>query len=220
MKPSALLEQLRAERGYLLSYHEVYGRLEPEFLQEYADLYRAFTLRPRFLTPRQRELVWTGLLTAIHEHVGSLHLERAVAAGVTAEELAAAVTLAGVADAWPSLAFGAQRWQQFIHAEVAQLYGALLEGGRGPIEPGTATLIVLVVQGARRREEPFVHHLRQLLDAGVPEIQIAEALSYLLLPVGANTLLWATDLWLQALRDGRLPESPTFGRADFRTRVE
>lgn len=216
----ALLEKMRAERGYLLSYHEVYGRLDPTLLERYADLYRSFTLDRRFLDPRRRELVWVGLLAAIDEHVGSLHLERAVQAGVTSHEMAAAVSLAGVAGAWPTIAFAAGHWERFIEAGPEDLYAALVEVGRGPIEPELAELILAVVHGARRTVAPFVYHLGRALTAGIPEPEVAEAVSYLLLPTGANTLLWATDAWLAALRDGRLPESPTMGRAAFETRID
>lgn len=216
----ALLEKMRAERGYLLSYHEVYGRLDPTLLERYADLYRAFTLDRRFLEPRRRELVWIGLLAAIDEHVGSIHLERAVQAGVTPRDMAAALSLAAVAGAWPTIAFGAGHWERFVEARAEDLYAALVDAGRGPIEPHLADLILIVVHGARRTETPFVYHLGRALTAGIPEPEVAEAVSYLLLPTGANTLLWATDAWVQALRDGRLRESPTMGRAAFETRVD
>ncbi len=193
------LAQLRAEHGYLLSCHEVLGRLGPAVLDAYGDLYRTCSLSQRFLDQRQRELVLVGLLTACQGATGSQHLTRARAAGVRKQELAAAVTLAGVADAWPALAFAVQHWQSFLDSDVERLYLALVEAGRRPIEPELADLILLVAHGAHRRDAPFVYHLQRAIEAGLPETHLAEAVSYLLLPLGSNLAAVA-----QPIRDGFL----------------
>ncbi|MCS7002867.1 MAG: hypothetical protein NZ518_08470, partial [Dehalococcoidia bacterium] len=68
----ALLERMQAERGYVLSYHVIYGFLEPTFLDAYAALYRAGNLVPRFLSERQRELIWIALLAAMRQKAGMI----------------------------------------------------------------------------------------------------------------------------------------------------
>ena len=215
-----LLAKIRGERGYTLSYHEVYARLEPKFLDAYAGLYRACTLDERFLTPAWREIVWVALLNGIREHVGSIHLERAATAGVSHEEMLAAIRLAAIAETWESLDFAFEWWQRYLgEEELTRTYLGMVERTSQPLEGPVVDLALAVVHGARRREEPFLLHLGRCLSAGVPEEQIGEALSYIMQPVGANTLLWATDLWLEALRDGRLPASEHLGRADFTTRL-
>lgn len=215
----SLLDRIRGERGYTLSYHEIYSRLEPSFLEAYADLYRACTLTPRALDARRREAVWVALLAAIDEEVGSIHLDRAIAAGASSEDLADAVRLAALADTWPTLAFAHRHWQAYLEPATRQTtYLRLVEDGRGGIGATTADLVLMVVQAAQERPEPYLLHLQRCHQAGLPEVQIAEALSYLLQPCGANRLLWATDRWLDALRDGTLPPSPTLGTAELETR--
>lgn len=207
-----VLAKLRAERGYLLSYHEIFGRLEPELLDAYGDLYRRIALTERFLSGKQRELIHLGLRAAIEARISNQHLQRAIAAGTQPAELAAAVALAGAAASWPAIAYGVGHWQSFLEADAEHLYSVLVDAARGPLETEMADFILLIVHGARKLEVPFVYHLNRLIDSGVPESQIAECVSYLLPPLGNLALLWATDTWLAALRDRRLPPSATFKR--------
>ena len=112
--PDTLLAEIRGERGYALSYHEVLARTDTDFLVAYRELYRQFTLVPRHLDARMRELIWTGLLCSIDEFVGSLHLERAIAAGVPTDELRAAVRLGGAAFAWDAVTFAHDHWPHLL----------------------------------------------------------------------------------------------------------
>lgn len=48
-------------------------------------------------------------------------------------------------------------------------------------------------------------HLREAFDAGAAPAQIAEALSYLLLPCGGPTLIDAADVWRDLARKGLVP---------------
>jgi alkylhydroperoxidase/carboxymuconolactone decarboxylase family protein YurZ len=210
-----LLARIRQERGYTLSYHEIYARLEPRFLEAYAGLYRACTLDARSLPPAWRETVWVALLNSIREEVGSIHLERAAAAGVGTSEVLAAIRLAAVAEAWESLDFAFSHWQSFVEGESRdESYLGLVDQAAAPLSGPLVDLVLMVVHAARRRGDAFLLHLGRCLAAGVPEEQVGEALSYVMQPVGANRLLWATDLWLAALRDGRLPPSTRLGRPD------
>lgn len=214
-----ILERIRAERGYTLSYHAIYARLDPDFLDAYAGLYRACTLRSRRLTSRQREIVWICLLSAIREDVGSIHVERAQTAGVTSEEILAAVRLSGVADAWDGLAFAHGHWDRLLGGDLNDEYGRLVRAVAEPLDADLVDLALAVAHGAHRREVPLLLHLRRLADAGVDERDVAEAVSYILQPVGANTLLWVTDRWLEGLRSGALPPSASMGTAPFETRT-
>ncbi|MCS6800540.1 MAG: carboxymuconolactone decarboxylase family protein [Chloroflexota bacterium] len=217
MADHALLERIQRERGYTLSYHIVYGHLEPTVLEKWGDLYRTLNLVPRRLTNREREIIWIALLTAQRQRVGSLHLDRAVAAGVPPEEMRAAVALAAAGDGWTALAFGAEHWAAWLQSSPEEQYQRLVDTVRGTIEPRLADLALLTVQAIHQRAGAFTYHLRRLHDAGAAEVEIAEALSYLLPTAGAPTLLWATDRWFDALRAGVLPPSPTFGVANFET---
>ncbi len=198
-----ILSKIRDERGYTLSYHEIYARVEPELLAAYGELYRTVTLRPRSLEPGEREFLWVALLTSIEEFVGSIHIDRGLEAGMTHEQLVAAMRLAGIAETYGCLAFPAEHWGSRLPGyEPAVEYERLARSAADGVPETLMHLSLLTVQAAHRREEPFLHHLRRCYDHAVPEVEIAEALSYLLQPIGANGLLWATDLWLDALQAG------------------
>lgn len=214
-----LLEQIRGERGYALSYHELLARTDPRLLEAYRELYARFTLEPRHLDTRRKELIWTGLLAAADEHVGSIHLERARDAGVSVEELRAAARLGGVAASWGAIAFAAEHWAHLLDAPSAfDEYWTVVDGAREPLDEVDASLLLLTVSGARLCEPQFVSHLSRLYELGVDERQVAEAVSYLLLPMGANTLLWATDRWFDAMSSGTITAGDVLRTVSFGVR--
>jgi alkylhydroperoxidase/carboxymuconolactone decarboxylase family protein YurZ len=200
----SILDEVRTERGYTLSYHEIFARTEPVFLQRYADLYRAFTLDDRFLSPRVRELVWVGVLVADNEAVGTLHLERALEAGITEAEIGDAVAVAAVAHGWPAMRFVADTWQHTVHFPLWERYDAMLRDAAPTLSEREIGYVALITQAALQHRPAFLHHLDKLYVSGAPENEIAEVVSYLLLPKGANAMLWATDVWLEAIAEGRL----------------
>ncbi|MGV9802963.1 carboxymuconolactone decarboxylase family protein [Mycobacterium sp. NPDC003449] len=214
----SLLDTIRGERGYTLSYHEIYARTEPDFLARYADLYRAFTLDQRILSPRERELVWIGILVADGERVGTLHLERALEAGITPDEVGDAVAVAAVAHGWPALAFVDDAWTHAVEFSMWTRYAALLKRSAPLLSAREIELVATATQGALQHGAALLWHLERLYAAGTPEAEIGEVISYLLLPKGANTMLWATDLWLGAIADGRLTAGETLAGVNTATR--
>lgn len=199
-----ILDDVRAERGYTLSYHEIFARTEPAFLRRYAELYRSFTLDERYLSARERELVWVGILVADSEAVGTLHLERALTAGITEAEIGDAVGVAAVAYGWPAMSFVAGAWSHTVTFPLWERYEAQLVAAAPGLSAREIELVALATQAALQHEPAFLHHLARLYATETPEREIAEAVSYLLLPKGANAMLWATDSWLAAIADGHL----------------
>lgn len=214
-----LLAAIRAERGYTLSFHELLARADPDYLVAYRAFYRATTLDQRVLTAHDRELVWVAILSCAVADVGTIHVERALAAGVDVEECHDAITLTALAHTWPTYAFAAGGWSRFLHTDPLGRYLALVERNRGRLEPGPAHLALLAAHAVLRQEEPFVAHLRLALAAGQAEAAVAEALTYLCNPVGSNALQWATDTWFEAVRGGRLPAIDLLGHDPPRTRI-
>ncbi|GGM62252.1 hypothetical protein GCM10011608_54250 [Micromonospora sonchi] len=212
------IARIRAERGYTLSYHELYARTEPGFLDAYLRLYRRFTLDARHLSARERELIWVGLLVADEEAVGTLHVERGFAAGLTADEMSQAIRLAGVAAAWRPISFATRAWAHALPMDGIAQYRTLLAAAAPDLSTREVDLVAVVVHAVHQQEEPFLHHLDRLYAAGAEERDVAEAISYLLLPRGANALLWATDLWLSAIDSGRVTPAADLTGINTRTR--
>jgi alkylhydroperoxidase/carboxymuconolactone decarboxylase family protein YurZ len=200
-----LLDEIRTERGYTLSFHEILARVDADYLAAYRDFYRAITLRERVLTPVQREIIWICLLVAVREEVGTIHVERARDAGIPESGIAACIRLAAVADAWESLQFAADHWSWLVEDTSTVGYLELVASTSQDLDPVAVELALLAAHAGRRRKQPFDLHLRRLLEQGVSEAAIVEAITYVQQPCGANTLLWATDAWLDAIAAGTLP---------------
>jgi alkylhydroperoxidase/carboxymuconolactone decarboxylase family protein YurZ len=87
---AAALAQIRASRGYLLSYHRLMAAHDPPLLLAYDALYHSLTLVPRALSPTEREIVWLALLVAAGQAQGRIHVDRAVALGMSPDIIAQA----------------------------------------------------------------------------------------------------------------------------------
>jgi alkylhydroperoxidase/carboxymuconolactone decarboxylase family protein YurZ len=91
-----LLEEMRAERGYLLPAHEVLAERDPEFLDAYNRMFMAANSDRSPLPPDVRELMLVALDIAagVKPEVVASHARKAVEHGATEAQVVAAVELA------------------------------------------------------------------------------------------------------------------------------
>jgi len=201
-----VLAAVEGKRGYLLPYHRMFAACAPELLATYDRFYETLTLEPRVLTPAERETVWAGLLAAAREVHGFIHMRRAVAAGLTNEDIARAVMLAAVTEGFPVATFSGANWSAWTLPEALEArYLALFDAARGDMPARLAHLTAAVCQGARRDEAGTILHLRHAFAAGATRAEMCEGLSYLLLPCGGNTLIEAVSFWEKAAAAGLVP---------------
>ncbi|MSO65845.1 MAG: hypothetical protein EXQ85_08640 [Alphaproteobacteria bacterium] len=206
VKASEVLAAVERKRGYLLTYHKMIGSADPELLVAYDNFYENLTLKPRAFTAQQRELVWAALQVAADEEHGHIHMRRAVKAGLTLGIIADAVALAGAAEAHRALWFGYHHWNEWVSTDAAtERYLKICEAARGEIEPALAEIVLATCHGARRTYDAMRIHLRRAFPAGATVRQMAEALSYMLLPCGGPTLIDAVEIWEQEAKGGRCP---------------
>jgi 4-carboxymuconolactone decarboxylase len=88
-KGKKLLEELGAKRGYVLEMHRILAAADPDFLEAYEAFLGSAYLRQRGLDRRTKELLYTGVLTAIaapREQVIA-HMKAALTAGATPQDL-------------------------------------------------------------------------------------------------------------------------------------
>lgn len=202
-----VLAQVEGKRGYRLSYHRMLAAADPELLAAYDAYYERLTLRQRVFTPRERELVWTALLTSARETHGTIHLKRAEAASISRDELADAIAIAAAVESWPALVeFGHGAWHEWIGRRDAHLrYERIFLAARGAIEAKTAECCAVVSHAARHSWDGVKFHLPRAFKAGATRDGIAEGLSYLLLPSGGPTLIDAVEAWAQSASEGCCP---------------
>ena len=194
------------ERGYILPYQRVLAEYSPGLLTSFNTFYTHLTLNQRDLTLRERELVWTALVTTAREEVGRIHLQRGIEAGLTREEIGDAIALAAVSEAFQGMEFAASKWPEWMSRTSAmEHYGAIITSARGGLEARVAEIMLVVCFAARHVFGGLRFHLQRAFEQGATEGQVAEGLSYLIMPCGANTLIDAVDVWLRAADAGECP---------------
>lgn len=195
-----------AKRGYLLPYHRMLATHDPALLAAYDAFYEQLTLTEKVLPPREKEIVWIALLAAAREGVGSLHLKRGIAAGLTLEEIAAAVALSAASESFAAFLFAAAHWSDWTPDAVTTAgYRALVEAARGPVEPRVAELALVLCHAARKGEAAMRLHMTAYFGLGGTPAALSEALAFLFLPLGGNMLIDAVEIWHRAAADLGLP---------------
>jgi alkylhydroperoxidase/carboxymuconolactone decarboxylase family protein YurZ len=202
----AILAAVEAKRGYTLPYHRLFARHAPELLRDYDRFYESLTLARRLLTPVQRETVWAGLLAAAREVHGFIHMRRATAAGMSHDDIARAVSIAAVTEAFAVMTFSGSNWSAWTLPEALEArYLALFEAAAVGLDPGLAHLTAAVAMAAKRDRAGTVLHLARAFANRITPGEACEGLSYLLLPCGGNTLIEAVSFWEEAAKAGVLP---------------
>jgi len=207
----AALERIRAGRGFVLPHHGLMAAALPELHAAYEAMYRALTLDPRHLAPLARESVWLAVLAACEEPVGTHHLAKFRAAGGTDDHAQALFRLA----AW---AAGASRYAVLdaawgAHFPSAPIRGAYLDGARAllpPLDERLARICLAAVHTACDQQWGLAAEIEAALTLGVPEAELAEALSLTIWPRGVNRFVRAAECWLALIRAGCVPASGAF----------
>jgi alkylhydroperoxidase/carboxymuconolactone decarboxylase family protein YurZ len=212
------LAAVKAKRGYLLPHHGLMALTAPELLEAYDATYTALTLLPRALSEHDREFVWLGVLTVRREHIASQHLVKFLKAGGTPEEVDLIVRLAAVAEGAGATAFIAEHWQHHLPAydRKATYRGALddvIAGARGAakdLRPGLIHQALAAVHGCLQRVVELEWHIAECYRLNVPEVELAEALSYVMFSGSVPFYIEACGVWQRLIKDGKVPAGAPF----------
>lgn len=201
-----VLRRAEAKRGYLLPYHRMLGTHDPALLEAYDGFYKAFTLDRRTLSDREREIVWAALLVSGREEYGDIHMRRGIEVGLTKAELQDAIALAAVTESLSAAGFASRFWPEWIpEAAMTERYLRMAEAARGAIPPYLAELTLVVCHAARKSPAGMRLHLPRAFAAGATAAQIAEGVSYVILPCGGPVLVEACNAWAKAAEEGLCP---------------
>lgn len=209
--PEALLTEVRAKRGYLLPHHGLLAVTDPTLLRLYDELYTALTLDTRVLDARTRELVWVGILVTVREVHGTQHLDRAERAGATGAEVEAAIELAALVAGAPALRFVEASWARWLPAfRAGGAYERLYEtvASRLPLEARVAELVAAASHACLGHDAELALHIRRAYGLGIPEPELAEALSYIMFPAGVPAFVSAADVWRGLVGRGEVKAGP------------
>lgn len=210
---AARLASVRAKRGFLLPHHGLLAVADPALLEAYDAAYTALTLTPRHLDERRKEFVWLGILVATDEAIATHHIAKFRAAGGTEAEIEAAVRLAGFARSVPAFAFAGDAWGAHLPGyDTAGAYRralAALMADRA-VAPGLVEMTLAAVHTCLRQWRALEWHIVGAYAEGVPEVELAEAISLTMFPGSVPAFVDACAVWHRLVRDGRVPASPAF----------
>lgn len=207
----AKLAALKAERGYLLPHHGLLAAMAPDVLEAYGALYRALTLGKRHLDEFTKEFVWLAILTATDEAAATHHIAKFRNAGGTDAQIAIAVRLAAWARGEGAVAFADKIWSPHMAGfDWRQARGdaraALIAGGG--VTPGQALLAEVATRTCLDQWSQLADGIVDAVAAGESEDRIAEALMLTMFPAGVPRFVEAAGVWLELIREGRVPASP------------
>ncbi len=206
-----VLDEMKADRGYLLSFHQFLSRTNLEYLVAYADYYKHATLKTTHLDAQTKETVWIAILSMVGDAVGSIHIERAIEVGIDQEARESIIRLASRAAVWPYLKTTSENWGRFQMPDPIKAYATVVQKNEDYLNLGIrAELVMLAASAVLRNKEPFTFHLINCLEMKFTEAQLVESLTFLVNPLGFNRLQWACDTWLKALADGTITKTELF----------
>lgn len=205
------LAGLRAKRGYLLPHHGLMAVTAPRLLAAYDAAYTALALEDRVLSHHNREFVWLGILIATREEIATHHIEKFHAAGGTDAETRALLRVAAAVCGFRAYGFVAARWAAHLPGLTpeADWAEALHRAGDGA-EARLVHMAACAMQVANGEWEGFRWQLRAAYAAGVPEPELAEAVSLTMFPASVPFFVTAAQVWLEMIRAGDLDASPAF----------
>ncbi len=200
------LERVRRKRGYVLSYHRLLHELDPELLATYDAFYTRLTLVDRVLSPVEKETVWIALIGATRARVGTIHLRRAVQAGMGKDAIADALALAAACESLDALGFAQGAFREWTdETRLVKRYLQAFDAARGRTRPALAEIAAVVAHAGRRNGAGMGIHLVRAFKRGAKRAQVAEGLLFVLLHCGGPTMVDAMECWLNLVRERRIP---------------
>lgn len=188
------INALRAERGYLLAFHELWLRAEPQFFELYEPLYQFLAYDEKAMSNQRREFIWIAALSAAREDRGVLHLTRGLAAGLSTADAFHAVALSSCSGLFDALRFSAHAWNGLGDAAQAeQAYLGQFQRLAQGLDPITAHLAAACAMSVARQPRGCELHFAGARDAGASEREMVEAASIAFWPGGAPALMLAAD---------------------------
>jgi len=205
------LREVRAKRGFLLPHHGLMALAFPKLLAGYDAAYTALALDDRVLSHHDREFVWLGVLAATDERVATHHIAKFRAAGGTDAAIGAAFAAAALAIGAEAFDFAARDWaRQLAPYDPKSSYVATLRRVAPDAPMRLVHLTGLSVQVCRARWRPFAWHLEAAYADGVPEDEMAEAISLAMFPGSVPYFVEACAEWQRLILEGSLPASDRY----------
>ena len=202
------LQAVRAKRGYLLPHHGLLAMAFPDLLAGYDAAYSAMALADRVLSHHDREFVWLAVLGATDESVATHHIAKLRAAGGTDDTIGAAFAACAGALGAAAYDFAARDWSGALQPWDPK--AAYLAGVRRLAPLRLVHLAQCAVHVCTARWRLLGWQLEAAYADGVPEDEIAEALTLAMFPGSVPRFVKACGVWQGLIVDGTLPASARY----------
>jgi 4-carboxymuconolactone decarboxylase len=108
-----LIEEIRKKRTWLLNYHRLLLKNDPEMLKKWDELYSAEKFKQRFISDREKELVDLAISAVLKWGPGlQIHIKKAIDMGITEEEISEIFSLAAMSAGIPCMMFAADVYEE------------------------------------------------------------------------------------------------------------
>lgn len=208
---AARLEEVRAKRGYLLPHHGLMALTAPKLLEAYDAAYTALALDDRVLNHHDREFVWLAILIATDEAIATHHIPKFLNAGGTKEEIEAILRVTATALGVEAYRFVENHWRAHlpgVHPREAFLDA--ISGAGGGASSRLVQMAAVAVHTCKANWDALAWQIPAAYAAGVPEADLAEALSLTMFPGSVPHFVEAARVWRALILDGSAPASPAF----------
>lgn len=201
LDPEAAMARLQAvkdKRGYLLAHHGLLALTAPALLDGYDACYTALTLGDRHLEEVDKEFVWLGVLAVMQEHLATQHVRKFIAAGGNSELVTLSVRMAAYAHGAKTFEFGEKYWKGHVpdfQAKEQYLNGLHALCGPIEIEEQMLHLGMAAIHTSIRGWQALKWHIETAYGIGVPEVYLAEAMSYAMFTGSIPNFIEGCDVW-------------------------
>lgn len=216
LDPTAALNRLQAvkdKRGYLLAHHGLLALTAPQLLEGYDACYTALTLGNRHLKEVDKEFVWLGVLAVMKEHLATQHVRKFLAAGGNAELVTLSVRLAAYAQGAEAFGFAEQYWTGHVpdfSAKQQYLDGMLALSGSTQIDEQLLHLSMAAIHTSIRGWQALKWHIEAAYELKVPEVYLAESLSYAMFTGSIPNFIEGCDVWRDLILENKVDASEPF----------
>ena len=109
----ALTAKIRKERPWLLNYHQLLLKNDPEMLKKWDELYSTEKFKERFISQREKELVDLAISAVMKWSIGlQIHIKKSVEMGIKEEEITEIFSLAAMSAGIPCMIFAADVYEE------------------------------------------------------------------------------------------------------------
>lgn len=205
------LKAVKAKRGYLLPHHGLLAIASEHLLDAYDAAYTALAIDHKVLSVKDRETVWLTVLISLGEANAPHHVAKFRDGGGDAAEFEAVARLSALVVGAPGYVFLDQQWRAHLPSfDPQEAYARAALHAGAPLSPRVIWLSAVAAHAARGDVALVRYAISQAYRAGVPELELAEALSIMMFPGSVPGFVNAARVWMDMIRAREIEPSPTF----------